>query len=270
MRGTSPEYWKLVGTVGELSCGDMVGHVDVAHPQSGLRLLKLSGHPLDGLVFVLTSYAKDRDSRYVTAETDKSDVRNRNPHWPLDIADAYVRDRDLVATYAPFDAWPYSPQIYWRAESLNSVEGVIGSISLIVSMQTHLLDTRPRLFLASMKGTETLQVTSSGGKLVGAEVIDQTTVIQPTDKECCIVRRLPGVPLSYVEIMSGSDFHEVAVRRGSDATCNVVWELFGEFLEKGVIRRSQVHGVFVRRDDDLELAAACCGAVERSPLPLTA
>ncbi len=47
------------------------------------------------------------------------------------------------------------------------------------------------------------------------------------------------------------------------------WELFADFLEKGVIRRARVYGVLLPREDDIELALECCAAVQQIPLPLT-
>jgi hypothetical protein len=47
------------------------------------------------------------------------------------------------------------------------------------------------------------------------------------------------------------------------------WTLFAEFLEKGVIRRARLHSAFLRREHDLDIAAACCVTIERDSLPLT-
>ena len=47
------------------------------------------------------------------------------------------------------------------------------------------------------------------------------------------------------------------------------WRLFAEFLEKGVIRRARVHGAIVPRKNDIEIAAACCRAIDGLELPLT-
>ncbi len=48
------------------------------------------------------------------------------------------------------------------------------------------------------------------------------------------------------------------------------WELFAEFLEKGVIRRARLQSLFVPRENDVQLVAECCQAIEHRPLPLTA
>ena len=65
--------------------------------------------------------------------------------WPAKLADAYVRGDDLVATFQATDDWPFAPQVYWRADTLESIDQVLGSVSLVVSVSTHLLDTHPRI-----------------------------------------------------------------------------------------------------------------------------
>jgi hypothetical protein len=99
--------------------------------------------------------------------------------------------------------------------------------------------------------------------------LPKDTTIQPSAGDCCIIRRLADMPLSYVEIMPASDFRHVVVHHESDGICRVSWELFADFLEKGVIRRSRLHSAFVERANDVELAAACGEAMARSSLPLT-
>jgi hypothetical protein len=40
-------------------------------------------------------------------------------------------------------------------------------------------------------------------------------------------------------------------------------------LEKGVIRRARLQSLFVPRENDVQLVAECCRAIESRPLPLT-
>jgi hypothetical protein len=114
-----------------------------------------------------------------------------------------------------------------------------------------------------------LNAAAHGGNQLRAEALPKDTTIQPSRGDCCIIRRLTDVPLSYVEIMPASDFRHVVVHHESDGICRVSWELFADFLEKGVIRRSRLHSAFVERANDVELAAACGEAMARSSLPLT-
>ena len=50
--------------------------------------------------------------------------------------------------------------------------------------------------------------------------------------------------------------------------CSSKWELFSEFLEKGVIRRARLQAMFVP-EDDVQLVAECCQSIAERPLPLT-
>src|SRR4051794_6716645 len=65
--------------------------------------------------------------------------------WPLRAADVYIRGDDLVASYEPAADWPFSPQLYWQSGPLRQLDGVCASLSLLVSVQTQLLDTFPRI-----------------------------------------------------------------------------------------------------------------------------
>jgi hypothetical protein len=159
--------------------------------------------------------------------------------------------------------------LYWRANSLCAVDGVLASVSLLVSVQTHLLDTVPQIGVESrLPCDETLLVSMSGGARPKATSIDPSQTIRPTNEDCCIVSRVKGLPLSYVEIMPAVDFHAVRLRPEGNGVA-IEWRLFAEFLEKGVIRRARVHSAFLPRENDIEIAAACCNAIDGLELPLT-
>jgi hypothetical protein len=87
--------------------------------------------------------------------------------------------------------------------------------------------------------------------------------------DCCVLARFRDVPLSYVEIMPAGDFQAVRASSGADGS-TLEWRLFAEFLEKGVIRRARLHAAIVPRESDINVAAACCAAIDKLELPLTA
>ncbi len=62
--------------------------------------------------------------------------------------DVHVRSADLVASYAPSRGWPYGAQIYWRVW-IPEQAAVLAAVELIVSVQTNLLDSHPRLMARS-------------------------------------------------------------------------------------------------------------------------
>jgi hypothetical protein len=74
---------------------------------------------------------------------------------------------------------------------------------------------------------------------------------------------------SYAEIMPRSDYKNLRVVRETEGTWRTGWELFADFLEKGVICRARLYGVFLPRANDRELAVAYFDAITKRPLPLT-
>ena len=254
--------WRLAGSIGELASTVVAGRVDVDRPNRGLHKLRISDRDHSGQLLCV-----ERD-----ADPDVSrSLHSRKPSpWPLALKDAYVRATDLVAGYNATDDWPYSPQIYWSAGPLYSIDGVLGSLSMIVSVQTHLLDTWPRIAASSQLACkEILRVKASGGRDAISEPLAPNDAIASSTEPCCIVRRLSDAPISYAEIMLASDFRDVIYMRGGAGECGLNWTLFSEFMEKGVIRRARLVSAFLPRENDLKLTAACCKYVEHSPPPLT-
>src|SRR6478672_3711736 len=132
---------------------------------------------------------------------------------PLPVVESYLRGNDLVASYLAIDDWPFSPQLYWRANSLRAVDGVLASASLVVSVQTHLLDTVPQIAVASLlPRNEALLVSVTRDAKPIATKIDSAQPIPYTNEDCCVVLRFEDVPLSYVEVMSAGDYHAAALR----------------------------------------------------------
>jgi hypothetical protein len=201
-----------------------------------------------------------------------SDDPTSNDAWPGQPVDAYVRGNDLVASYAPTSDWPYSPQISWSVDTLASIEALLGSLSLVISVETQLLDTCPRFTLNSqLPADEVLQVIPAASRNARAVKIRAggEQVVLPQAGPCCLLWRLRGENISYAEIMPPSDFRQLAVRHDCGEAI-ARWDVFGDFLEKGVIRRARLAAVFLPRENDVELSAAYCRETERRPPPLTA
>lgn len=244
--------WTMRGNVADLNCGKLSGRIDASRPNAGLHQVALDGTKL--AIDLLRVY--------------RSDITN-DKSWPLTVAESYVRGQDLVASYQATNEWPFSPQLYWRANSLPPVNGVLASASLLVSVQTHLLDTVPQIAVASqMPCDETLLVSLSGGAQPTAVRIDSSRTIPSTNDDCCVISRLQEMPLSYIEIIPAGDFHAIRLLEEENGA-TFEWRLFAEFLEKGVIRRARVHAAIVPRDADVEIAAECCKAIDGLELPLT-
>jgi hypothetical protein len=147
----------------------------------------------------------------------------------------------------------------------------LGSLSVLVSLQTHLLDTWPRLSIDSLlEAEEAFFLTGCAGAFGNVKSIGRGEHrFQPTAQSCCVLRRLVGLPVSYAEIMPASDFRELTVRYISDGACQTSWELFADFLEKGVIRRARIRSVFLPQMDDVANAESLCREINEQRLPLT-
>jgi hypothetical protein len=256
--------WSLKGTTGTLTCGKLSGSLDVARPHFGLHRPEFD---YNSVPCAFVGVMRAPELPVTIASFEHSD----NCGWPLAVAESYVRGNDLVAAYHPNDAWPYAPQIYWQAHPSNSVTPALASMSLLVSVQTPLLDTHPKILVTSQIPTSELYYVPIGDNLrAKPALIESDHTVKPDGQACCIVRRILAAPLSYVEFMSATDFHELTCTPASNGKAYVEWHLFSEFLEKGVIRRARVHGALLPRENDIELAIECCSIFENSPLPLTA
>jgi hypothetical protein len=254
--------WRLDGGVCVLDGQAIAGRVDVSHPERGVEDVRVSGYGVVGERFCVYRAAE-------TATPPEGSIRGALS-WPLAVAESYIRGPDLVASYQASIDWPYSPQIYWRADPLDSVRGVVGSVSLLVSVQTHLLDTFPRIVVGSaIEAADAIQLSGDEEKPSERATIHGEFTTQSSTGVCGILWRLNGSPFSYAEFMPASDFRTARAWRQDDGRYRVEWQIFAEFLEKGVIRRARVYGVFLRREDDVQSALACRHAIERESLPLT-
>ncbi len=88
----------------------------------------------------------------------------------------------------------------------------------------------------------------------------------------CLLFRMPDLDLSYVEMVHPADFQYDELRRdesGGDVAC-ITHRLFRTNLEKGVILRARVRGIFLKRSADMEIAAQCYAAFAGADPPLAA
>jgi hypothetical protein len=143
-------------------------------------------------------------------------------------------------------------------------------MSVLVSLQTHLLDTWPRIEIFSqMPCDEVFYLDAEGETRLAADDSSREHAFQPASEWCCIVRRVANTTMSYAETMPATDFCKLRVTAGDQHSPRVQWSLFDDFLEKGVIRRARLQSMFVARAGDLQTARECCTRAERKELPLT-
>jgi hypothetical protein len=254
--------WSLQATKAHLNGGAYSADVDAATPQAGLRY-QSSDHEQSRCSYLCVSRELDPDSTRALKVEDSH-------AWPLPVVEAYVRGDDFVASYRPTNDWPYSPELYWHANALSAVERSLASMSLLVSVQTHLLNTLPKIVVTSDVQSDEMHFIAFG-KDTQAEILPIVSErsLRPSGVVSCTLRRLRSTPISYAEIVPETDFRQVRFERCSAGEMSAKWELFADFLEKGVIRRARIYGALLPREADIELALECCAAIQQIPLPLT-
>jgi hypothetical protein len=171
--------------------------------------------------------------------------------------------------YSPTDTWPFSPQIYWQADDSQLSQNLYASVSLLISIETHLLDTWPRVSIHShLQPDDVVYVARGANHEQPPELpVHGERVFRPASGPSCILQRLAGGQVSFAEVVPASDFRELSVQH-DDGISRTTWTLFNDSLEKGVIRRTRLQAVFLPRENDTQHALAICDAIERRPLPL--
>lgn len=189
------------------------------------------------------------------------------------VADVYNRGTDLVVTYDESTDRAARVQLYWR--SVAEPGEAIAAIDLQVSVQTNLLDSWPELVTSStLPATEFLRLRDDGR--FRAEMSEGDDLYPDDVGPICYLVRLPGTALSYVEMVHPADAAAeppqgqcAATRETGHWSLYVSHRLFAESLEKGVIRRARLRGLFFPRERDEVLALAAYQAFSSAEPPLT-
>ena len=209
---------------------------------------------------------------------------------PLSPADAYVREGDLVVTYAQTDERPMRVQIYWRAgqggatgPAADLTVDHLPTIDLQVSVQTSLLGVPTPVTVASqLQVAEVLRLVDEKASRFEPLEWSARLSLEAAPGGGCLLLRPPTGDWSYAEMIHPADFERAeltvapaapaADRDPSEVDREVVLtrHLFPDSLEKGVILRGRLRGVFLPRRDDLRLLSACYASFLSMPPPLTA
>jgi hypothetical protein len=258
------DSWEFHPPRAELRAGRLAGWIDVSRPQLGVSQLAIDGELVAGQILgVRPECDPERSAMAGGLQLNATNC------WR--VADTYVRGGDLVATYEPIEYWPYTTQIYWSVLAGEPANAASAAVSLFVSLQTHLLETWPKLHIHTrLIADETKFLSWDPGRPAAVQAMTAGRhALRPSGRTCCILQRLAGTSLSYAEIMPTSDFRGITVWRAADNTCSTCWELFADFLEKGVIRRARMQSFILPSKNDTAAATALCQEIEQRPLPLT-
>ncbi len=165
-----------------------------------------------------------------------------------ELIDFYQRGSDVVVRYAPTANRVFTVVAYWRAGWLKIADEVFPHVDLIVSVETDLLDSRPSLEARSFLACPPQSV-------------------EQRPPACSLARLARST--SYMELCHPADAIAASITAvGDGAMCTT--PLFGLPLEKGVILRSRLRGLFVSRDLDERFAVTALAQYAAEPPPLTA
>ena len=220
--------WQLNGAQADLVCGELRGAFDARAPRHGLCDVSLDERRLV-------------NSRFLGIDIDAAP--------PNVVADLYQRGGDLVARYAQTPERPFGVLVYWRAGllSIDSVEHPF--VDLLVSVETSLLESRPRL------------------QALTRLALPADQAISCHELRYCHARFLDAAT-SYIELCHPDDALTTS-HESAGGVVQVTTRLFGQPLEKGVILRSRLRGLFVPIDNAESLAQAALAQFAAAPPPLT-
>lgn len=234
-----------VARFGPLANSKLQGRIDLSDAAAGLSNIALGGAALPGAVNSLVDSAA-------------ADLRGAQP------SDWYLRGADLVAVYERTPRRPIRLQFQWTVVAADDDQGILGGVDWAPSVQTDELDSLPQLTARSSIGAGRTAVHSFDLKQRDAKEGDPTAAAVHV-----VEHRFPGElgfpgDLVYVEFSHprfgvDCDASEVAV----------VHRLFQRRLEKGVILRSRIRGLFLQGADESRLRRLALDFADQ-PLPLTA
>ena len=188
-----------------------------------------------------------------------------NLQYPPQSIEAYVRKDDLVVNYGGTAVLPFDLQIYWS----RPCSGKADRLECVVAAQTDSLNDHSQLATRT-QGTGCVEIlhlpNHQDDKL---EPVEPSTILTPAESTGCLLVRLGN--LSYIELVHLQDFLSLKIdwpHKGSDFT--IGRPVFDRSLEKGVIVRARVRGIFVKPSEDELQFHEAYKAFLADPLPLTA
>jgi hypothetical protein len=154
--------------------------------------------------------------------------------------DAYARESDLIAVYPQEYPWPFGYQVDFRYRS--GCPSAVEALELWLSVSTSMLACQPKLHLIPKIPFRS----NPQNPIAVADHGRAALIIHPLDFPDC-------------ETVACGDFSWVRQ-----------WDLFGGFMEKGVIRRARFLFAWSETDEPEATWMELLNDFARSPLPLTA
>lgn len=246
--------WQPIGHTASLRLPGFCAEINLTHPREGLLNVVVAGQRLSEAHLL------------GIASSSLADAGSAHP------VEHYVRGADLVVAYESPSQWPVRVDALWRASAPTAADRVLAMVDLIVSVRASVLDSNPELPVQSaIPSKEVLRLQGPGS--VWAPLFLTAAAPKTINREDgvgCLLFRMPDTDLTYVEMVHPADFQRDELSRGSSGsnTLCIAHQLFRTSLEKGVILRARVRGIFVKQPGDTEIAADCYAAFAASEPPL--
>jgi len=232
----------------------MQAQIDLGSPRRGLSDLRLAEETVEGMRLLGVEFPGDK------ADTCTERVEE------------YCRGADLVATYAENDQRNVRCHLQWRA--IDDSEQGVTAMTLQVSAQTSELAVRPEIATRTeLPLCESLML--SGQSFVPCNPEEPSRrpvqVLPDSTTGGAFVFRPSGASWSYVEMVhpAGWSGTRLIQQDAPNPSLLLTHRLFDTELEKGVIMRARVRGIFVPRQADLDNARAAFAVFDAEPPPLT-
>ncbi|RMF38333.1 MAG: hypothetical protein D6753_15960 [Planctomycetota bacterium] len=229
--------WKLIDNAAEIALGDVRLSMDPRQPSAGVRIVH--GATTWGPLLQVTC----------------------DPPHSQTVDELYQRDDDLVVRFRQTEADQFAFQLDWR-----TVPGSIPGFELWFSIQTTLLDSHPRL-LATLPAPQHWRAIHAG-ELAPAQLRDAEMDALPADATLGWLAASAPVPMAV--LVHPVDLQQVVAAAQQDDPNALKLQVFGQFLEKGVIRRARLRVHFVSPSVTDEEFGQLVTQFAGSPLPLTA
>lgn len=227
--------WRQDGAQATLVCGPWQARVDALRPTAGLTEVSYGGVPL-------------AESSFLGVDI--------NVDAPTVAADCYQRGGDFIARYLQTNLRPFAIVVYWRVGWFEHGGHEYPRIDLVVSVETSLLDSRPQLSAVTNLRLDTGALVYSGDGYLLAPfrkpALRYAEICHPDDSISTLIETIA---------QPASTSHLEHVR--------CVTPLFGQPLEKGVILRSRLRGLFIPGEGSEAVARAARDELAGSPPPLT-
>lgn len=184
------------------------------------------------------------------------------PAHGLKTEEAYCREGDLIVRFDQSESDKFAFGLDWRV--LATEQAQMAGVEMWASVQTDDLDSEPVLVLSSCAAEGEYWDVLSHADLTGQPA--ESGAATPRGPAALISRSRDSTALWLIE--PSDQRHAEMLSSPSEAQQRI--ELFGHFMEKGVIRRARMQFYVCDGDLSRELIHELYVAFANSPLPLTA